>query len=60
MSSAVLCGRCDTARSTARRWGVTFNPCWWSNPLVSTGSSSGMPPRVTRKMDRFQIRIVVG
>src|SRR5438876_4516015 len=38
MSAAVLCGRSDTARRTARRWAVTCTPCRRRRAAWSTDS----------------------
>ena len=55
MSSAVLCGRSDTARSTARRWAVTCRPCRRSSASLSTDSSLGTPGSLTSILESVQI-----
>src|SRR5438477_2980355 len=47
MSSAVLCGPTDNARSTASRWAVTWRPCCRSSPSLSLPTGVGGDTRRT-------------
>src|SRR5262245_47217388 len=57
MSSAVLCGRSKTARSTARRCAVTCRPCWRTSASSSAGDSGswGTTGTLDRILESVQI-----